>query len=83
VVIAPEPGNLEWARATYRSVRGPITSEWRQDDERFRLEVELPPNVAGSVVLPGGGTAEIGPGRHAFDVASERELVRPRPGPEL
>jgi alpha-L-rhamnosidase len=83
VVIAPEPGDLAWARATYRSVRGPITSAWRQDGERFRLEVELPPNVTGSVVLPGGGATEIGPGRHAFSIASERELVRPRPGPEL
>ena len=25
VLIAPEPGGLEWARATYHSVRGPIT----------------------------------------------------------
>jgi alpha-L-rhamnosidase len=28
IVIAPEPGELAWARATYRSVRGPITSAW-------------------------------------------------------
>ena len=83
VLIAPEPGDLEWARATYRSVRGPITSGWRRDGGGFRLEVELPPNVTGTVVLPGGRTTEIGPGRHVFGVASERELVRPRPGPEL
>ena len=30
VLIAPEPGGLEWARATYRSVRGPIVSAWRR-----------------------------------------------------
>ena len=42
VVIAPEPGGLEWARAVHRSVRGPITSAWQQDRERFELEVEIP-----------------------------------------
>ena len=82
VLIAPEPGELEWARATYRSVRGPIASAWRQDADGFHLEVEIPPNVTARVMLPDGETAEAGPGRHAFSV-SERELVRPRPGPEL
>ena len=56
-LIAPEPGGLEWARATYRSVRGPITSAWRQDGRRrFELEVEIPPNVTATVVVPGGET---------------------------
>ena len=32
VVIAPEPGPLERPSAAFRSVRGPITSAWRQDD---------------------------------------------------
>jgi alpha-L-rhamnosidase len=66
VVIAPEPGALEWARAGYRSVRGVISSAWRVQDGAFRLEVELPANVTGTVVLPGGEAVEVGPGRHAF-----------------
>ena len=49
VLIAPEPGPLEWARATYRSVRGPITSAWRQDGDVFRLDVEIPANVTATV----------------------------------
>jgi alpha-L-rhamnosidase len=88
VLIAPEPGELEWARATYRSVRGPITSAWRQDGDTFSLEVEIPPNVTATVVLPDGETHEIGSGRRSFSSArgagaSERELVRARPGAQL
>jgi alpha-L-rhamnosidase len=85
IVIAPEPGPLQWARATYASVRGPITSEWRREGDTFRLSVEIPPNVTATVVLPGGETHEIGPGRRSFRAAlrSERELVRARPGSEL
>jgi alpha-L-rhamnosidase len=66
VVIAPEPGELAWARATYRSVRGSITSAWRQEDDELHLEVEIPPGVAATVVVPGGDTVEVGGGRHEF-----------------
>jgi alpha-L-rhamnosidase len=88
VLIAPEPGELEWARATYRSVRGPITSAWRQDGDTFSLEVEIPPNVTATVVLPDGETHEIGSGRRSFSAprdgrGSERELVRARTSAQL
>ena len=66
VLIAPEPGRLEWARASYRSVRGPITSAWHQDGDTFSLDVEIPPNVTATVVLPDGETHEIGSGRRSF-----------------
>jgi alpha-L-rhamnosidase len=69
VLIAPEPGELEWARATYRSVRGPITSAWRVEGDELRLEVEIPPNVTATVVVPGGETSEVGSGRHVFTAA--------------
>jgi alpha-L-rhamnosidase len=88
VLIAPDPGELAWARATYRSVRGPITSAWSQDDETFSLDVEIPPSVTATVVLPSGETHEIGSGRRSFTAArgggvSDRELVRARPGSQL
>ena len=70
VVIAPSPGTLEWAKATYRSVRGPITSDWQRDGDGFRLEVEIPANVTATVVLPGGETVEVESGRHSFGVAA-------------
>ena len=70
VLIAPEPGELEWARVVYRSVRGPITSAWRRDGDELHLEVELPPNVTGTVVVPGGETVEVGSGRHSFTAAA-------------
>jgi alpha-L-rhamnosidase len=85
VLIAPTPGPLEWARATYRSVRGPITSAWRQSGEQFRLDVELPANVTATVVLPDGERCETGSGRRSFSATlpSQRELVRARPGTQL
>jgi alpha-L-rhamnosidase-like protein len=57
VTIAPVPGDLESARATYESVRGRITSAWRRDGDTFALDVEIPANVTATVVMPpGAGT---------------------------
>ncbi len=84
VLVAPEPGELEWARAVYRSVRGPISSAWRQDGDTFSLEVEIPPNVTATVVVPGRPPVDVGPGQHAFTHDwSDRELVRARSGAKL
>lgn len=69
VIIAPEPGELEWARVVYRSVRGQIASAWRREGDELRLEVEIPANVTATVVVPGGETAEVGSGRHTFTAA--------------
>jgi alpha-L-rhamnosidase len=69
VVIAPEPGGLEWARAVYRSVRGPISSAWRRDGDTLDLEVEIPANVTATVIVPGGEPVEVGAGLHRFSGA--------------
>lgn len=54
VVIAPYiPDDLQWLRAEYRSVRGPIRCEWERVGGRLSLLVSLPPNATGVLVLPG------------------------------
>jgi alpha-L-rhamnosidase len=53
LVLRPHPGgSLTWARGSYRSVRGVITSEWQQKAGRFVLRIGLPPNVTASVRVP-------------------------------
>jgi alpha-L-rhamnosidase len=66
VVIAPEPGELEWARAVYRSVRGPIASAWRRSGETVELDVSIPAGVTATVHVPGASPVEVGPGSHRF-----------------
>ena len=78
VLIAPEPGDLEWARAVYRSIRGPIASAWQQVGDSFSLEVEIPPNVTATVIVPGGTPVEVGPGRHTFTQLDVRSRARSR-----
>ena len=53
IIIAPTtPGHLEWARASYDSVRGRIESSWRREGDRFELDVRIPVGATAKVVLP-------------------------------
>lgn len=53
IVIKPQPvKELEWAKGSYFSVRGLISSEWRVTGDRFRLYVSIPPNTRAEIWVP-------------------------------
>jgi alpha-L-rhamnosidase len=53
IVIRPRPGGgLTHARGEYDSVRGRISSAWKIEDDRFVLEVAIPPNTTATVHVP-------------------------------
>jgi alpha-L-rhamnosidase len=55
LVLRPHPGGpLGWARGSYRSVRGTVSSGWKLSGDRFTFRVELPPNVTAEVRVPSG-----------------------------
>jgi len=60
LLLRPHPGGqLSWAAGAYHSVRGPITTGWRQSGDRFEFSAELPPNVTASVRIPSGDPGEV------------------------
>jgi len=53
VVIKPYlPPDLEWARASVRTIRGRVASEWRRDGDTARLNVTIPANSSAAVHVP-------------------------------
>jgi hypothetical protein len=53
IIVRPTPmGDLDWAEATYRSVRGPIAVRWELAGARFKLTVTIPANTSATVFLP-------------------------------
>jgi len=53
IVIAPQPvGDVTWVKASYDSIRGKIVSDWKRDDEKFTLDVTIPPNTTATVYVP-------------------------------
>ena len=50
LILRPHAGgSLTFARGTFTSVRGDISSSWISEGGLFRLEISLPPNVTASV----------------------------------
>jgi len=51
--IAPRPGGgLTWAKGRYDSIRGPIESAWRIEDQHLSLRVAIPANTTATVIVP-------------------------------
>ncbi len=50
----PEQTPIHWVKAEYRSIRGPIRSEWRRDADTLELRVSIPGNTTATVYLPTG-----------------------------
>lgn len=52
-LIQPNPvEDLTWARTSYDSVRGTLSTHWRLEDGRFLLDVRIPPNTIAQVRVP-------------------------------
>jgi alpha-L-rhamnosidase len=66
-------GALDWAKATYRSIRGPVTSGWRREKDGLHLDVSVPVGATATVGIPAtdpdGVTEDGRPAREAGGVA--------------
>ncbi|MER7678561.1 alpha-L-rhamnosidase [Streptomyces sp. NPDC096934] len=53
IVVRPRPGgDVTSARATFTSVHGPISTQWRTRSGRFALTCDVPPNTTAEVWIP-------------------------------
>ena len=61
VLIAPGPPQpgLDWAEASYDSIRGPIGAAWRLEGGWLHLDVSVPVGVTAHVLLPVDAQAEV------------------------
>ena len=67
IVIAPHfVGALDWAAASYDSVRGEIRSEWRRCGGRVTLKVTVPANTTADIRIDGETVATVAGGVHEF-----------------
>lgn len=67
IVIAPHfVGALDWAAASYDSVRGEIRSEWRRSGGRVTLKVTVPANTTADIRIDGETVATVGGGVHEY-----------------
>lgn len=46
---------LDWVRCTYRSIRGPITCDWKRRGDRVVMDLHVPVNTTATLILPTAG----------------------------
>lgn len=53
IIVRPQPvGNIGWVKASYRSIRGKIVSDWKRKAGKFTLQVVIPANTTAKVYIP-------------------------------
>ncbi len=58
--IEPQPGgDLNWAKAEYNSLYGPIRSSWKITDGTYTLTLDIPVNTSATIQLPNAEIANI------------------------
>ncbi len=62
VLIAPNPGSLESASASFKSPSGKIEVKWKQRKGSFTMTVTIPKGVEATAVLPDGRQQVVKPG---------------------
>ena len=73
-------GGLTWAKGTYNSIRGPISSDWKIDGQRFVFRVTIPPNTTANVYVPARELAEVREGGRPAQTAAGVKFVRMQEG---
>ena len=72
ILIAPNPGPLTSADASFQSPAGSIVSRWRIEDGRFRLETEVPAGVTARAILPDGTQHRLSSGKRTLECAAKQ-----------
>ena len=66
--LRPRPGGgFTHARATHESLYGTHACGWRIDAGTLHMDVSVPPNTSGTVVLPDGEQIDVPPGQYTFE----------------
>jgi hypothetical protein len=69
VLIGPNPGPLTYAETSVNTPRGRIATKWRVAKGVFRLEVEIPPNVKATALMPSGRSVDLHAGKQKISEA--------------
>ena len=53
IIIRPKiVEEMDWVKCRYNSIRGPIASEWRKQNERLHFDIEVPIGIEAVVHIP-------------------------------
>jgi alpha-L-rhamnosidase len=60
ILVQPQPvDGLDWVRASYDSVRGPVESGWRKDAGGIEFRITIPANTTATILLRSESLASV------------------------
>ena len=68
ILVAPNPGDLDSASASFASPAGLIAVEWKQSKTAFSMKVTIPEGVNAEAMLPNGALSVLPPGTTELNV---------------
>jgi alpha-L-rhamnosidase len=63
IIRPPTLPELTWARARYRSIRGPVATAWQKSEKEFRMRVTVPVGATAQVWVPARSVDAVTEGR--------------------
>lgn len=67
ITIRPQPGGgLDWVDASYTCPYGKIVSNWKINNGKFTLHVEIPAGTRATIMIPGKESVEVAAGMYDF-----------------
>ena len=70
IIIAPHfVDGLDWAKASYKSVRGLIKAGWKKEGGKVTLEVSIPENTTATVRIAGRPDQQLRPGTSKITIS--------------
>jgi alpha-L-rhamnosidase len=77
ILIAPQVvGDLKWAKTEHRSVRGPISCQWKKDGGNFDLSLRIPVGATAEVTIPARNAEAVKEGGEATSAAAGVKFLR-------
>jgi alpha-L-rhamnosidase len=74
IIVKPTPvGDLQWARASYESIRGTIACEWRREGDAFTIRVTIPANTTATIHVPATDAEKV---TESVGLAAEAKAVK-------
>jgi len=66
---------ISYCKHSYNSVYGTIKVDWKMENGKFFMDLEVPFNCTATVNLPDGRTYEVGSGKHSYESAVPAEKL--------
>ncbi|MEP6724487.1 MAG: family 78 glycoside hydrolase catalytic domain [Bacteroidota bacterium] len=76
IVLKPQPAELEWAKGSYQSIYGLISSDWKKTTNSFQWKIEIPANTSAEVWIPSNEKDQIRESGKPISAAGDITFIR-------